>query len=104
MSATRRIILTEENGRWVAEDTETGIAGRGETRVVALENLDEAIAEGVNGGRSSTDEEPPAAPLYGLIGLVDEAEAGRVRERSRAFREEFDERIDRTRRELSDGK
>lgn len=36
-----------------------------------------------------------AAPLRGLIGLVDDEGAERVKERSQAFREEFDERNDR---------
>lgn len=38
-----------------------------------------------------------AAPLRGLVGLVDDEGAERVRERSREFREEFNERMDRRR-------
>ncbi|QSG09151.1 antitoxin VapB family protein [Halapricum desulfuricans] len=33
-------------------------------------------------------------PLYGLVGLLAEDEADRLRERSRAFREEVDSRMD----------
>lgn len=40
-----------------------------------------------------------AAPLRGLIGLVDDEGAQRVKERSRAFREEFNDRMDRRRDE-----
>lgn len=59
------------------------------------------------GGRNTvwwlaTDEQSrggPAAPLRGLVGLVDEDGAQRVKERSREFREEFDDRMDRRRDE-----
>lgn len=33
-------------------------------------------------------------PLYDLVGLLDETEAERARERSRAFREDVDSRLD----------
>ncbi|QSG15020.1 antitoxin VapB family protein [Halapricum desulfuricans] len=33
-------------------------------------------------------------PLYGLVGLLAEDEADRLRERSRAFREDVDSRMD----------
>lgn len=59
------------------------------------------------GGRNTvwwlaTDERSrggPAAPLRGLIGLVDDEGAQRVKERSRAFREEFNDRMDQRRDE-----
>lgn len=38
------ILLTDEDGGWVATDTETGVASQGETREKALEMLDEAVA------------------------------------------------------------
>lgn len=38
------ILLTAEDGGWVATDTETGVASQGETREEALEMLDEAVA------------------------------------------------------------
>ncbi|MDZ7688670.1 MAG: type II toxin-antitoxin system HicB family antitoxin [Halobacteriales archaeon] len=43
---TRKITLTEdeETGWWTAVDEKTGVASQGETRVEALENLDEAVA------------------------------------------------------------
>ena len=44
MSAGTRIILTNEDEWWVAKDEETGVASQGETRMEALENLDEAVA------------------------------------------------------------
>jgi predicted CopG family antitoxin len=33
-------------------------------------------------------------PLYGLVGLLDEAEVDRLRERSQTFREEVNSRMD----------
>lgn len=44
MSTGAKIILTEEDGWWVATDEETGVASQGETREEALEMLDEAVA------------------------------------------------------------
>jgi len=41
---TDEIRLWREDGWWVAKDVETGVATQGETRAVALENLDEAVA------------------------------------------------------------
>lgn len=64
------------------------------TRDDALDKLDDVLGEDTNG--------TPAAPLYDLIGLVDEDEGQRLRERSREFRAEIDERVERTRRDLSD--
>lgn len=96
MSAEHRITLTEtDDGRWRAREEPAGRTARGETPEAALGALDDADDDG-------TDDAPPAAPLYELVGMLDEDEAGRVRERSREFREEFDERVNRTRRELSD--
>lgn len=43
-----------------------------------------------------------AEPLRGLVGLVDDEGAQRVRERSREFREEFNERMDRRRNGLTE--
>lgn len=37
------IVLTHEDGWWVAEDVETGVASQGPTREEALANLDEAV-------------------------------------------------------------
>lgn len=91
----RRITLTEnDDGRWTAREAPAGRSARGETPKAALDALDMAENE--------TDEEPPAAPLYELVGILAEDDADRLREHSREFREEFNERIDRTRRELSD--
>jgi hypothetical protein len=91
-----RITLTEnDDGRWTAREDPAGLSARGETPEAALDALSEADDDGTN-------EDPPAAPLYELVGMLDEDEADRVRERSREFREEFDERVERTRRELSD--
>jgi predicted RNase H-like HicB family nuclease len=39
----RRIMLTQEDGGWVARDEEVGVTSQGETRQEALENLDEAV-------------------------------------------------------------
>jgi predicted RNase H-like HicB family nuclease len=103
MSTTRQITLTENpDGRWTAYDTATHTVTEGPTRDEALENLDNALGEVSPGTGAQTDERPPAAPLYDLIGLVDEDDGDRLRERSRAFREEFDERVDQTRRDLSE--
>jgi predicted ArsR family transcriptional regulator len=63
------------------------------------------------GGRSvvwwlSDDERTrggPADPLYELVGMLSNEEADRLRERSRRFREEFDERIEQTNREFAAG-
>lgn len=48
------------------------------------------------------DDPAPAAPLEGLVGLLDEEGAARVRERSREVRESIDREADETRRELSE--
>lgn len=44
-----------------------------------------------------------ADPLYELVGMLSNGEADRLRERSRKFREEFDERIEQTSREFAAG-
>ncbi|WP_435078454.1 MarR family transcriptional regulator [Halococcus sp. AFM35] len=44
-----------------------------------------------------------ADPLYELVGMLSNREADRLRERSRKFREEFDERTEQTRREFAAG-
>jgi predicted RNase H-like HicB family nuclease len=36
-------LIQEEDGWWSAVDEETGVASQGETREVALDNLDEAV-------------------------------------------------------------
>ncbi|ESP89721.1 type II toxin-antitoxin system HicB family antitoxin [Candidatus Halobonum tyrrellensis] len=97
-SEHRRITLTEAtDGRWTAHDERANVTVHGDTRSGALDALDEAIE-----AAETDDNDPPAAPLYELVGLVDDEEADRVRERSEQFRAEFDERVDQTRRELSD--
>ena len=56
MSTGARIILTEEDDWWVAEDEETGVTSQGRTREAALSNLDEAL-DGFHGaGEAPTDE------------------------------------------------
>jgi predicted RNase H-like HicB family nuclease len=41
----QRIELVENpSGTWTATDKQTGVASQGETRIAALENLDEAVA------------------------------------------------------------
>lgn len=44
----------------------------------------------------------PAAPLKGLVGMLDEEGAARVRERSREVRASINEEVDETRRELTE--
>lgn len=39
-----QIVLTKEDGWWVAEDATTGVVSQGRTRQDALANLDEALA------------------------------------------------------------
>jgi biotin operon repressor len=66
-------------------------------RLHALADSGEVVSKKV-GGRSlvwwipDTDGEKtaPAAPLRDLVGMLDEGEAERARERSREWREEFD--------------
>jgi len=50
--------LTEDDGWWIAKDTETSVVSQGETRVDALANLDEALA-----GYHGASEEPTDAEL-----------------------------------------
>jgi predicted RNase H-like HicB family nuclease len=51
------ITLTEDDGWWIAKDTETGVTSQGETRVDALANLDEALAGYHGEGEEPTDAE-----------------------------------------------
>ncbi len=51
------ITLTKDDGWWIAKDTETGVVSQGESRVEALENLDEALSGYHGEGREPTDEE-----------------------------------------------
>ena len=54
----QEIRLVHTGELWVATDVETGVASQGETRAVALENLDEAVAlHRGEIGRPPTDEE-----------------------------------------------
>ena len=60
----------------------------------ARDNVAMGLEEGDTSYRSTT-------PLYDLVGMLDEVESGRLRERSREFRDQFDRRVGRTRHELS---
>lgn len=52
------IRLWREEDWWIAKDTETGVTTQGQTRSIALENLDEAVAlHNDDLGREPTDEE-----------------------------------------------
>ena len=51
------ITLTEDDGWWIAQDTETGVTSQGESRTTALENLDEALAGYHGEGRKPTEDE-----------------------------------------------
>jgi len=77
MSTGARIILTEEDDWWVAEDEETGVTSQGRTREAALVNLDEAL-DGFHGaGEAPTDEELRAAgidPEQNVSGDLDDSE------------------------------
>lgn len=54
----QEIRLVHSGDLWVATDVETGVASQGETRAVALANLDEAIAlHRGEIGRPPSDEE-----------------------------------------------
>lgn len=59
MSSTghERIILTRDDGWWVARDTVAGVTSQGRTRQDALKNLDEAVAGAKGEGHKPTDEE-----------------------------------------------
>jgi len=58
------IRLWQEDDWWIATDVETGVTTQGESRVAALENLDDAVAlhDGER-GRTPTDEELLAAGI-----------------------------------------
>lgn len=52
------IRLWREGDWWIAEDVETGVTTQGESRVTALENLDDAVAVHTGErGSEPTDEE-----------------------------------------------
>jgi len=54
----REIRLVTSDDGWVATDVETGVSSQGESRVAALENLDEAVALYLGEvGREPTDSE-----------------------------------------------
>lgn len=82
----------------------------GIARRTALNRLDELrergdVASKKVGGRARVwwvPDEPsaPAAPLKQLVGMLDDDEADELRERTREVREGFDDRVERTRREL----
>jgi predicted RNase H-like HicB family nuclease len=57
-SPEQEIHLVKEDDWWVVTDVETGVTTQGESRMAALENLDEAVAL-YRGeiGRPPTDEE-----------------------------------------------
>lgn len=60
----RRIMLTQEDGGWVARDEEVGVTSQGETRQEALENLDEAV-ELTQEVRDEMDDAPePSVPWF----------------------------------------
>jgi predicted RNase H-like HicB family nuclease len=48
--------LGESGDVWVARDKDTGVTSQGQTREVALENLDEAVAGYHGAGESPSDE------------------------------------------------
>jgi len=51
-------LLKDPNGQWTARDLRVGVTAQGESRTVALDNLD-AVVEAVegDGGRPPTDDE-----------------------------------------------
>jgi len=56
--AEQEIRLVSSGGGWVATDVETGVTSQGETRMAAIENLDDAVAlHRGEVGRRPTDEE-----------------------------------------------
>jgi len=72
------ITLTEDDGWWVARDTETGVASQGQTREEALENLDEAVALYKSEVGESIDSPEEEREFFEEIGLdPDEIEAER---------------------------
>ncbi|KTG10656.1 hypothetical protein AUR64_07715 [Haloprofundus marisrubri] len=53
-----KIRLWQEDDWWVAKDVDTGVTTQGESREVALENLDDAVAVHTDqSGHEPTDEE-----------------------------------------------
>jgi predicted RNase H-like HicB family nuclease len=60
----REIKLTQEGDWWVAKDEEEGVASQGETRVEALENLDEAVALTQEVREEMDDAPEPSVPWF----------------------------------------
>ena len=84
--SSAEIRLTHEDGWWVAEDVDTGVASQGQTREAALESLDEAVAlyRGETGERIKSAEDERA--VLEDLGL-DPAEVDTARERNEALPE-----------------
>jgi predicted RNase H-like HicB family nuclease len=74
------IRLWREEGWWIAKDVETGVTTQGETREIALENLDDAVrlfedetgqpptdadleAMGIDPSANTTGDQEPPDPL-----------------------------------------
>ena len=57
------ITLTEDDGWWIAEDTETGVVTQGKSREAALANLDEALSGYAGNGHEPSDAELRAAGI-----------------------------------------
>lgn len=51
------ITLTEDDGWWIAKDTETGVTSQGRSETDALDNLNEALDAYHGEGEEPTDEE-----------------------------------------------
>jgi len=64
--ARRKITLTEgeDTDLWVAVDEETGVASQSETRVEALENLDEAVELTQEVREEMNDAPEPSVPWF----------------------------------------
>lgn len=74
------ITLTEDDGWWIARDTETGVASQGETREEALDNLDEAVALYKGEAGETIDSPEEEREFFRELGIdPDEIEAGRDR-------------------------
>jgi predicted RNase H-like HicB family nuclease len=65
MSTGREIrLIEEEDGWWSAIDEETSVASQGETREVALANLDEAVELTEEARVDETPAPEPDAPWF----------------------------------------
>lgn len=53
----------EDADVWIAEDTATGVVSQGDTRVEALENLDEAVAGYHGAGESPSEDDLTAVGI-----------------------------------------